>query len=88
MAIKMRTNKEQSVSCNCCGNNRSKSIEMFDIRFCNDYGNAIVVTLCDACNEKLFNKTLKAVCKVNSKIKSSKDMKVKRYRKVYENRHE
>ena len=86
MAIKMRTNKDQKATCDCCGNGISKSIEMFDLMFKNDInGNGQLITLCDNCNEKLFGKSLKAVCNVNAKLKSSKDMKVKRYRKVHGN---
>lgn len=79
--IKMRTNKDEIISCNCCGNDRKHSLEMFDIRFGNKYGNGVVVTLCDACNEKLFDKSLKAVCKVNGKLKSQRDLAIIRQRR-------
>ena len=74
--IKMRTNKSTDAVCKVCGNGRDKSIELFDIAFDEKH----IITICDACNEVLFSKCLKATCSVNAKIKSQHDLMVKRIR--------
>jgi len=37
-------------------------------------------TICDKCNEQLFNKCLSAECQKNARIKSKKDMAIIRKR--------
>ncbi len=74
--IKMRVNKSPNPKCKVCGNGREKSIELFDLAFDEKH----IITICDACNEDLFTKSLKATCHVNGKIKSKHDMLVKRLR--------
>lgn len=75
MAIKMRINKDTSATCESCGNGKTKSLEMFDVCIGEN-----IMTICDACNEVLFNKTLKATVGVNHKLKSQQDLKVIRSR--------
>lgn len=64
-------------ACEACGKTNETSLMMFCVRFNENKK----VTLCDACNEELFNKALKGSCLVNNKIKSSDDLKIIRKRK-------
>lgn len=79
--VKMRVNKQATPRCRSCGATRKNSIELFDISF--GEANAIEITICDKCNETLFNKSLKATCAVNAKLKSPADLKVIRNRAVH-----
>lgn len=74
--IRMRVNKESNCKCKVCGSTRENSLELFDIAFTDKN----VITICDLCNEKLFNKTLKANCAVNAKLKDKHDLLVIRNR--------
>lgn len=71
MAIKMRTNTKPKAVCDGCGNDRTKSLDMFDVCIGKE-----IFTICDQCNEKLFNKTLSAECYKNGRVKSQADMEV------------
>lgn len=64
-------------TCEVCGKTNEASLAMFCIRF-NENKKIIV---CDACNEDLFDKTLKASCLVSNKLKSSDDLKIIRKRR-------
>lgn len=79
--IKMRVNKDPNSICKVCGVNRDKCIEMFDIAFTDKH----IITICDECNNQLFNKTLKSSCLVNSKLKSERDLKIIRNRNKHTN---
>lgn len=70
--IKMRVNKSESAKCDCCGCEKEKVLDMYDIRF----GTNFTVTICDACNEELLKKTLRASCMTNSRTKSNNDMRI------------
>jgi len=70
--IKMRVNKSESAWCYCCGCEREKALDMYDIRF----GTKFTITICDACNEELFKKTLRASCMTNGRIKNNSDMSI------------
>lgn len=74
--IRMRTNKNPSSTCCECGKERAKVIEMFDIKI-----GKHLVTVCDECNDILFDKTLKASCRKNGKIKDKREMSIIRQRK-------
>lgn len=74
--IRMRINKDQDCICKVCGATRRNSLELFDIAFTDKH----IITICDLCNEKLFNKTLKAACGINAKVKSQHDLAVIRSR--------
>lgn len=74
--IKMRVNNK-ATKCPVCNCTRKNTIEIFDLCI----GDTII-TLCDACNETLFNKTLKATVMVQSKIKTKQDMQVIQARKL------
>lgn len=76
MPIKMRHNNKEDAMCCECGAGQNDSIDMFDICIGGD-----IHTLCDLCNEQVLNKTLHAECYKNGRVKSSKDMRVKRIRK-------
>lgn len=75
--IRMRINKDSGAKCKVCGNDRSNSLELFDISFTDKN----IITICDLCNETLSHKTLKAICGVNGKVKSSSDMAIIRKRR-------
>lgn len=75
MAIKMRNNKNPDSVCCECGDHRKDTLEMFDICI-----GGIIFTICDVCNEALFEKTLKAECNKNARVKTPEDMRVMRKR--------
>ncbi len=79
MAIKMRTNKNAEAICDECGNGQSKSLMIYDIMI-----GGKITCICDKCNDDLFNKSLKAVCKVNGTVKSKHDLAVIASRKDFE----
>lgn len=70
--IKMRINKSDDAVCKVCGHTKKNSLELFDIAFTDKH----IITICDKCNDRLFDKTLKASCGVNGKLKSKKDLAV------------
>lgn len=72
MAIKMRTNKDEHAVCKVCGATRNKSLDMFDIAFTDKH----IITICDLCNTRLFQKTLQASCKTQGRMKSQHDLKI------------
>lgn len=80
--IKMRTNKSENPICKVCGHTRKNSIEFFDIAFTPKH----IITVCDACNDDLFSKVLKANVQVNAKLKSQKDLAVIQNRRARKNR--
>ena len=53
----MRTNKSFDAVCKVCGATRKNSLDLFDIAFTDKH----IITICDMCNEQLFNKSLKAI---------------------------
>lgn len=71
----MRINKSDC-NCNSCNASSEESIEMFDIKI----GNFQIV-VCDNCMNVLFQKTLKATCIVNAKLKTKKDLAIIKKRK-------
>lgn len=78
MTIKMRTIKNQTnITCEICGNTKKQSLEMFELLLTEN----IKITLCDLCNDKLLNKTLKASCNVQGKLKTKADLEVIRKRR-------
>lgn len=80
--IRMRVNKDENPVCKVCGNGKKKSLEFFDIAFTDKH----IITICDSCNEDLFNKTLKATCSVNAKLKSHRDLAIIQNRRARKNR--
>lgn len=79
MAIKMRNNSKLDAICCECGERQDQVLNMFDLCI---GGN--IFTICDVCNEKLFNKCLNAECIKNGRVKSQRDMAIisKRERKI------
>lgn len=69
--IKMRNNTKPNATCCECGNNQSKALNMFDLCI-----GGQIFTICDKCNERLFNKTLSAECYKNHRAKSQRDMAI------------
>ena len=74
--IKMRVRKDNKGICKCCGGTDKNTIDLFDLCLGDE-----VITICDECNELLFNKTLKATVYVNSRVKSDKDLAIKASRR-------
>jgi hypothetical protein len=77
MAIKMRNNTNPNSVCCECGESRGSVLDMFDICVGNNS-----FTICDACNEALLFKTLKAECLKNERTKTQYDMVVINKRKA------
>ena len=71
----MRNNKDLNSVCCECGQTRKEVLDMFDIKI-----GGIVLTICDACNEALFSKTLRAECYKNGRVKSQHDLSIIRRR--------
>lgn len=70
MAIRMRVNNVKDSECNECGCLYKNVAEMYDLILCD-----VQFTLCKECIEMLFNKTLKASCMYNAKVKRPEDLK-------------
>lgn len=77
MAIKMRNNSKPDAVCCECGENQKQVLNMFDLCI---GGN--IFTICDACNEKLFSKSLSAECMKNGRLKSPQDIAIIRKREI------
>lgn len=82
MAIKMRNNTKPDAVCCECGESQKQVLNMFDLCIA---GN--IFTICDLCNEKLFNKCLNAECIKNGRVKSQRDIKIINERKHKSNRY-
>ena len=76
MAIKMRNNSNKDAVCCECGETQNQVLNMFDL-----YISGILFTICDVCNEKLFNKCLSAECMKNSRVKTQRDISIINKRK-------
>lgn len=85
MAIKMRINKSKDAICENCFCERNECLDMFDLKI----GDNEIITLCDECNEKLFYKSLRAVCYVNARVKQPCDIRIRnaRAQKAYKESH-
>lgn len=76
MAIKMRISKDRKIACNACGNDLSKSVEMFDVCLGQSGQNKLILHICDKCMGELMDKSLKARCKVDAMVKTPKQMHI------------
>ena len=81
-ALKCIGIKCQSVHGKQYGHTRKNSLEFFDIAFTDKH----IITICDSCNEALFDKTLKATVSVNAKLKSNKDIAIIQNRRIKKNK--
>lgn len=68
--IKMRVNNQSSSACDECKVAYKNTPEMYDLMI-----SGVKHTLCKGCVDTLFQKTLKASCLYNGRLKSSEDMK-------------
>lgn len=75
MAIKMRNNTHDDAVCCDCGEAQNQVLNMYDICI-----GGTIFTICDRCNEKLFDKSLKAICERNGRVKTGRDMAIIRRR--------
>lgn len=84
MAIKARKNTKPDAVCYECGDGQEDVLDMFDLCI-----GGMIFTLCDRCNEALLDKTLRAVCYRNGRIKTSRDLSIirSRQREGYKNGH-
>lgn len=73
----MRINKNDEAVCCECGNDREKSLELYDICI---GGN--VITICDECNDKVLSKTLSASCRLHERLKTKTDLRILRNRSI------
>ena len=74
MSIKMRVKKEKESECFVCKTIWLNTKEMYDLRFESNLDETRTLTLCKSCVDELFNKTLRANCLYNNRIKSKEDM--------------
>lgn len=82
--IKMRVAKDKRVTCNACGNDIKKSVEIFDVCLQVPKQNPMILHLCDKCISEMFDKTLKARCLVDGMVKSPQQIRVINGRKQAE----
>ena len=73
----MRINKNDEAVCCECGNDREKSLELYDICI---GGN--IITICDECNDKVLSKTLSASCRLHERLKTKTDLRILRNRSI------
>lgn len=78
-AIKMRVLQDKKHDCDCCGVSAKNSLDMFELRF----GDMSII-MCDKCNNILFNKTLKASCYTDGRLKSQDDINIINERKRHQ----
>lgn len=76
--IKMRVCKDEEAVCKVCGKSRKESLEIFEVFFTEKQ----IIRICDLCNDTLLNKSLKASCMINHRVKSNADMRVIRTRNI------
>ena len=76
MAIKMRNNTNVDAKCCECGDTQKKVLNMFDLLI-----GDMTFTICDACNDKILFKTLRASVMRDGRVKSPRDMAIIRGRK-------
>jgi hypothetical protein len=69
MAIKMRVNGNKKSKCENCSCEYKNTAEMYDLQIAD-----VRFMLCKKCVETLFQKTLKASCIYNAKLKNQEDM--------------
>lgn len=74
MPIRMRVNKDKNSRCKLCNTPYMYTPEMYDLQLANE-DKSVIFTLCKSCVDELFNKTLKASCMYNHRIKDKEDMK-------------
>lgn len=78
--MKMKINRDQDSVCDECRNIWKNTPEMYDLLLCGSK-----ITLCKRCLDNLFQKTLKASCAYNAKVKSQEDMqRIRNYEKLME----
>lgn len=78
--IGIRVNSDRESVCRECQISWSDTPEMYDILLCGKK-----VSLCKGCIDKLFQKTLRASCAYNAKVKSQEDMqRIQKYKKRME----
>lgn len=76
MAIKMRNNTDKEAFCCECGDTQNEVLNMFDLCIADT-----IFTICDVCNEKIFNKCLSAECMKNGRVKYPRDIQIINRRK-------
>lgn len=77
VSIKMRNNSNPDAVCCECGEGQKEVLNMFDLCI---GGN--IFTICDVCNDKIFNKCLSAEVMKNGRVKSKRDLQIINRRKL------
>lgn len=74
--VNIRTTRDKdNAICSSCGATRGGSLEIYDIRV-----GSVVFSVCDRCNEVLFNKVLKAQVDLQGRVRTPNDQRVIRER--------
>lgn len=74
MPVRMRVNHDKESKCTLCGKKYMYTKEMHDLQLSNKR-KSVIFTLCYDCMEEIFQKTLKASCNYQAKLKTKEDMK-------------
>lgn len=73
----MRNNNNKDAICDECGDCQEDVINMFDLCIAGQ-----IHTICDLCNSKILNKTLRAEVYKNGKVKTRKEIRIGHKRKA------
>lgn len=71
----LRPRDWQTGTCTSCGAKYDESITMHDIKI-----GSVIVTVCDVCNERLLDVTLKATVDTNGMVKGPREKRIQRLR--------
>lgn len=71
MAIKMRLRKVKDACCDACGCKPENMLDLFDVMI-----GDTVLKVCDDCMEVLLNKSLKAKCYTQGRVKQQSEMRI------------
>jgi hypothetical protein len=74
MPVRMRVNHDKESKCTLCGKPYMRTKEMHDLQLSNKR-KSVIFTLCYDCMEEIFQKTLKASCNYQAKLKTKEDLK-------------
>lgn len=77
MPAKMRRNEKPESVCCSCKSSAKESLNMFDVKI----DGVEMFTICDECMSQLFYKCLNAICYVNERTKTNRDLNIINRRK-------
>lgn len=73
--IRLRKVRQETSVCTSCGASYDQSITMHDIKV-----GKTIITVCDICNERLLDMTLKVAVDTNGMVKGPRERKIQRLR--------